>query len=192
MRCSRAPHLTPARAGRRWRRRRSPCNRSGARCKTPQNCGAVLVGNPGEIAALLVKHNEKADAFTIVPADGQSECGRTAVELVRDGRADFLMKGFVETRDLLRPLVKKENGLNLGRTISHMPFCRFRNRSSSCDHRRRVGNPSVSGGKRDILHNAFELLRRIGYENPAAAAVCAVEHPDPKCPRRWMRPGWPR
>ena len=62
----------------------------------------VLVGNPGEIAALLVKHNEKADAFTIVPADGQAECGRTAVELVRDGRADFLMKGFVETRDLLR------------------------------------------------------------------------------------------
>ena len=80
----------------------------------------VLVGNPGEIAALLAKYSEKADAFTIVPAAGQAECGQTAVELVRDGRADFLMKGFVETRDLLRPLVKRENGLNLGRTISHL------------------------------------------------------------------------
>ena len=143
----------------------------------------VLVGNPGEIAALLVKHNEKADAFTIVPADGQAECGRTAVELVRDGRADFLMKGFVETRDLLRPLVKKENGLNLGRTISHMAFLQV----PGIDHLLvitdggMVIHPSREE-KRDILHNAFELLRRIGYENPAAAAVCAVEHPDPKMP----------
>ena len=123
----------------------------------------VLVGNPGEIAALLVKHNEKADAFTIVPADGQAECGRTAVELVRDGRADFLMKGFVETRDILRPLVKKENGLNLGRTISHMAFLQV----PGIDHLLvitdggMVIHPSLEE-KRDILHNAFELLRRIG------------------------------
>lgn len=141
----------------------------------------VLVGRGGEIRALLRQHGLPEDAFAVVEGETPADCGRIAVELVRDGKADFLMKGFVETRDLLKPLVNRANGLNLGRTISHMAFLQV----PGAKHLLVVTDggmvirPTLED-KRDILINAFCLLRQIGYENPTAAALCAVEHPDPK------------
>ncbi len=141
----------------------------------------VLVGDLEKIRMLLRRVGLSEDAFSIVQAETPEDCGRIAVELVRDGKADFLMKGFVETRDLLRPLVHRENGLNLGRTISHMAFLDLpvRKHLLVVTDGGMIIRPSLEE-KRDILINAFSLLRKIGYENPTAAALCAIEHADPK------------
>lgn len=56
-----------------------------------------------------------------VTADTPEETARMAVKAVREGQADVLMKGTLNTDVLLRAVLDKENGLLIpGRTLSHI------------------------------------------------------------------------
>ncbi|MCC8121816.1 MAG: phosphate butyryltransferase, partial [Oscillospiraceae bacterium] len=69
---------------------------------------------------MLTKRDRDPGNFEIVETyEGQTPAD-TAVELIKEGKAGFLMKGSVETSELLHPVVKRENGLRTGRTISHV------------------------------------------------------------------------
>ncbi len=141
----------------------------------------VLIGDKAGIVAFLTEHGASAGEFSIIDAQSPTECGVLAVEQVKLGNADFIMKGMIETRDVLKPLVKKENRLNTGRTMSHVAF---------------FGIPGAKklmiitdGGmliaptleeKRDVINNAVSLLRDIGYKKPSVAVLCAVETVNPK------------
>lgn len=141
----------------------------------------ILIGDKADIVAVLTEHGASAETFCIVDAHSPIECGKLAVEQVKVGKADFIMKGMIETRDVLKPLVKKENQLHTGRTMSHVGF---------------FGIPGAKklmiitdGGmliaptleeKRDIINNAVSLLRAIGYQKPSVAVLCAVETINPK------------
>lgn len=151
---------------------------------TAKNLGiaeAILIGDKAEISALLNAHGATAKDFSIIDAPTALKCGETAVDQIRVGHADFIMKGMIETRDILKPLVKKENCLHTGRTMSHVGF---------------FGIPGAKklmiitdGGmliaptleeKRDIINNAVSLLCNIGYKKPNVAVLCAVETVNPK------------
>lgn len=141
----------------------------------------VLIGDTSGITALLDAHGAATENFSIIAAQSPAACGEAAVEQIKAGSADFIMKGMIETRDILKPLVKKENRLNTGRTMSHVGF---------------FGIPGAKklmvitdGGmliaptleeKRDIINNAVSLLCAIGYRNPSVAVLCAVETVNPK------------
>lgn len=81
---------------------------------------AILVGECDEtLLATLTpeewKHVEREEA--IDAADAM----RRAVQLVHEGRADILMKGLVNTDDLLRQVLNKEYGLRrAGEVITHL------------------------------------------------------------------------
>jgi phosphate butyryltransferase len=80
----------------------------------------VLIGDASEIAKHLEALGCRRQDYSIVDAADPVQCGERAVELIREQNADFIMKGMIETRDVLKPLVKKENGLSLGRTMTHV------------------------------------------------------------------------
>jgi phosphate butyryltransferase len=143
---------------------------------------AILVGAREDIRALLRERGRNVSDFNIVSAAGRTPA-ETAVDLIREGSANFLMKGMIETSDLLRPVMKKENGLRTGRTISYvamyeLPF---------------YGKLLIStdGGicaypdfqkKRDIILNAVGALRALGYERPKVAVLCCKETADEQMP----------
>ena len=56
----------------------------------------------------------------VIDAPDQAAACRLAVELVRSGKADFLMKGKVDTSVFLKAVVNKEQGLGCGRLMSHI------------------------------------------------------------------------
>ncbi|HHU22328.1 MAG TPA: hypothetical protein GXZ52_02780 [Clostridiales bacterium] len=69
----------------------------------------IFVGDDSKIRKILRNMGLNPSDFNIAPpAKGLNEA-ETAVELIKDGSATFLMKGMLETTDLLRPVVKKEN-----------------------------------------------------------------------------------
>lgn len=97
-----------------------------------------------------------------------------AVELVKAGDAQFIMKGMVDTKDVLKPLVKKENGLHTGRAMSVFTY----NEVPQMD--KMLGQ--ADGGmipyptleqKRDIIITGVEALHKLGIEHPSVAVTCA-------------------
>ncbi len=143
----------------------------------------ILVGNRQETQLILKKLDLNPSDFNIVQSPAGSTDSETAVELIKDGSAGFLMKGFMETSDFLRPVVKKENGLRTGRTMSMVALNSF-----SAYHKLII---NTDGGmcpyptlqqKKEIIMNASETLHALGYELPKVACLCCKETYDPKMP----------
>lgn len=140
----------------------------------------VLIGDPERIGAILAALG-CGGCCEIVDAQTPEECGDMAVRLIREGKADFIMKGMIDTKDVLKPLVKKENGLHLGRTMSHVAVDEIpgASRLTVLSDGGMIPYPTLEE-KKDIILNAVEMLRALGYERPSVAVLCAVEKVNPK------------
>lgn len=141
----------------------------------------VFVGDAAKIRELLRGRDRNPADFDLMQAQEGNEA-QAAVELVREGSANFLMKGMLETRDLLRAVVAKENGLHAGGLMSHVVFFgdvpNYHKLFIQTDGGM-VMYPTLEQ-KAGILENAVDTLLRMGYEDPKVAALCAVEFVNPK------------
>lgn len=144
---------------------------------------AVLVGEPEIIRSLLTERGRNVSDFNIVKTAAGQTPAETAVEIIKQGDADFLLKGMVETSDLFRPVVKKENGLRTGRTISHVAFYQlpFYHKLLITTDGGVCAYPDLNK-KKDIIVNAVNTLHCLGYESPKVAVLCCKEHADEHMP----------
>ena len=143
----------------------------------------VLIGDEDRIRTLTREMGKDPDHYRIIASGAGEECGQAAVDLIREGEADYIMKGLLETREVLKPLVNKANGLHTGRTMSHMAFDEvpgFRKLVILTDGGM-IPHPTLEE-KRDIIINAVSVLRSMGYERPKVAILCGVEKVNPKMP----------
>jgi phosphate butyryltransferase len=138
----------------------------------------VLVGDRGAIEARLRALGEDPGPFEIVPAAGDEEAVRRAVEMVRCGEAAVLMKGRTATGALLHAVLDRRTGLRAGRLLSDVLVADH----PLADPPRLVG--ITDGGvnvaptlaqKKEILENAVALFRTLGVARPRVACLCAVE-----------------
>lgn len=141
----------------------------------------VLIGKPAEIENLLTGMGCRGTEYELITANGPEECGEAAALSVKNRKADFIMKGMIETKDVLRPLVNKENGLHLGRTMTHVALDEIpgMSRLTALTDGGMIPYPTLEE-KKDIIINAVEMLRSLGYERPSVAVLCAVEKVNPK------------
>ena len=145
----------------------------------------LLVGDKKIIKEILEKLQEDIpdeNIFDVPEEDLQKAC-ETAVKLVREGRANFLMKGKVDTKIILKEVVNKEYGLGTGKLMSH--FTMFQIPSY---HKLIL---PVDGGmvtypdleqKKQIIENTVETLRSMGYDCPKVGVLACVEKVNPKMP----------
>lgn len=141
----------------------------------------ILVGDAAKIRGIITNMGLNPSDFEIQNTlEGMTDA-ETAVEVIKSGDANFLMKGMLETSDLLRPVVKKENNLRTGRTMSHLSFNKF-----DAYHKIIV---NTDGGmctyptldqKKEIIINAVETFHAMGYELPKIACLACKETVDPK------------
>jgi len=140
---------------------------------------AILVGEPEDIRELLRERGKNVSDFNIVKtAEGQTPA-ETAVDIIKEGSANVLMKGTVETSELLHPVVKRENGLRTGRTITHVAMYQlpFYHKLLITTDGGICAYPDLNK-KRDIILNAVSALHTLGYEMPKAAVLCCKETVD--------------
>ena len=100
-----------------------------------------------------------------------------AVELIRNGEADFLMKGLVQTGDLLRGVLDKEKGLPVERLLSHVALFQspyYHKVFCVTDVAMNIA-PDLKA-KVKILNNAVNVFHQLGIENPKVAVAAAVEY----------------
>lgn len=143
----------------------------------------VLVGERVLIEDAAAKAGADITSWTIVEADGDVASARRAVELVREGEVDFLMKGKVNTADVMRAALDKETGIRAGKLMSHIAvmwtptFGRLLCMSDGGI----VPAPTLEQ-KADIIRNAVDAMHKMGWANPNVAVVGALEKVNPALP----------
>jgi phosphate butyryltransferase len=140
---------------------------------------SVLVGNEDKITSFLKE--VELNKATIVGANTEEESVKKAVETVRDGKADILMKGLVNTSIFMKGVLDKEEGLRSTGLISHMACYEIPNHHKLifCSDSG-INVAPTQDQKRDILMNALKAISAMGYDNPKVAALAANEIVNPK------------
>ena len=83
---------------------------------------AVVCANDASTRYAVEKGKEMGFIEPIyVDGDDKEECARRAVALCKNGEADILMKGLINTDILLRAILDKENGIiRPGHVLTHV------------------------------------------------------------------------
>ena len=141
----------------------------------------LLIGDADAILEAARKVNFDIAREKIVQADNEANVAEIAVNLVREGRADILMKGKMQTSSLLKAVVDKEKGIRTGGLMSHMAVleCPAYPKLMYITDGGMVTQPDLEQ-KRAILQNSVDFLRQMGYDAPKAAILAAVEAVNPK------------
>jgi phosphotransacetylase len=163
-------------------------------CETSALTGAVEAAQLKLIAPILVgpadKIRETAKAagvdlgsLEIVNTPHSHDSAEVAVSLVREGRAEVLMKGSLHTDELLSAVVSREKGLRTGRRISHaflMDVPTYHKALIVTDAAINIA-PTLED-KVDICQNAIDLAISLGVKTPKVAILAAVETVTSKMP----------
>jgi phosphotransacetylase len=136
----------------------------------------ILVGPVAQIEAVARKAKLDLQGAQIVNVPDAHAAARKAVDLVRQGEAELLMKGSLHTDELLAAVVARETGLRTGRRISHvfiMDVPTYHKVLVITDAAINIA-PALED-KVDIVQNAIDLCVSFGVEKPKVAMLAAVE-----------------
>ena len=142
----------------------------------------ILVGPKVKIQAAAQKAKLDITGFEIVDAPHSHAAAAKAVELVREGKAEALMKGALHTDELMAEVVKRETGLRTARRISHcfvLDVPAYENALIISDAAVNIA-PSLKD-KVHIVQNAIDLARAFRWE-PRVAVLSAMETVNPDVP----------
>lgn len=143
----------------------------------------ILVGPADKIEAVAKSSGIDLHGVQIVDAPHSHGSAAKAVELVRSGRAELLMKGSLHTDELLGAVVARETGLRTGRRISHvfvMDVPTYHKVLIVTDAAINIA-PALED-KADICQNAIDLAVDLGLKEPKIAILAAVETVTSKMP----------
>jgi len=143
----------------------------------------VLIGDKAKIKEILEKLNESLDEDAIIHVEDDTAAAAKAVELILENKADFIMKGKIQTADLLRAVVNKEKGLRTGSIMSHLVIHELPtyHKLLAVTDGGMMMYPNVDE-KKQIIENAVNTLISMGYDEPKVAVLAAVETVNPKMP----------
>lgn len=141
---------------------------------------AILCGNASEIKSVAQQNDIDISEFEIVHCDDELSAAAMAVSLVRDGRADILMKGLIHTADILRAVLNRDTGIRGNGILSHVSvlYSPSLQRKLFLTDIAMVMYPDLDK-KIQLVKNAVSLARHMGVSCPRVAPLCAVETLNP-------------
>lgn len=138
---------------------------------------ATLVGDEATIKKILGEMKLNAADFEIVHEPNDGKAAAKAVELVRSGHAQILMKGLVSTDKYMKAILNKESGLmGPGAVLSHITVLENPNY-----HKLLVSSDAAVLTYPDlkqkvaITNYVIQVVQSLGIEKPKIALVCATE-----------------
>ncbi len=141
----------------------------------------ILVGNIEKVKILANEIAFDISKIEFIDEKEPSKSAKIAVKLVRDGKAQIIMKGLVNTADYLRAILDKEIGLRTGSLLSHLGLFEiptYHKLIGLTDAAQNIA-PTLEE-KIAIIQNSVDLLSRLGIEKPKVALLAAVESVNPK------------
>jgi len=143
----------------------------------------LLVGPRARIQGAADAAGLDIGALTLVDTEHSHASAARAVELVREGRAAALMKGSLHTDELMGAVVSGSTGLRTARRLSHCFVMDVPGRGEPLIITDAAINiiPDLAA-KRDIVQNAIDLARVLGFDGVRVAILAAVETVSDKMP----------
>lgn len=140
----------------------------------------VLLGPSKDIEAICRQLGCPPDRFPIVDVAAATPSAAAGVQLVAEGKAQALVKGWIHTDELMRPVLAK---LRTSRRVSHV----FVADLPSYHKLLFITDAAINIApdlaiKAEILKNAIDLARILGVARPKAAALSAIELVKPSIP----------
>lgn len=141
---------------------------------------AILFGKRDLIEKNL---SELGVEYPIVDCRTDEESSKMAVRYVADDKAQIVMKGLVKTSTLLKAVLDKEYGLRTERLLSHITLLEVPgiNRLIFLTDGGMVIRPTLEQ-KVQIIENAVDVAKKLGYEMPKVGIIAAVETVNPDMP----------
>ncbi|WP_132995221.1 bifunctional enoyl-CoA hydratase/phosphate acetyltransferase [Sporanaerobacter acetigenes] len=139
----------------------------------------ILIGDRDKIEKLANENNIGLNS-EIINEPEHKKAAEKAVECVRNGKANAIMKGLLHTSTFLKAVLNKEKGLNTGKLISQVSvfnkeYGEGLQLLTDCAI---AIEPSIDD-KKQIIENAIELAIKLGYEKPKVALLSALEVVNP-------------
>ena len=144
----------------------------------------ILVGDQAMIAEVCQKENINPSKFTIVHNPIELKAVAQAVQMVREGEGDFLMKGLCSTDKFLRAILNKETGLLPPKgTLTHCAVFEIPQYGKLLF----VGDVAVIPApdlkqKQVIMECLVKTAQSVGVQTPKVAIVAATEQVLPSQP----------
>jgi phosphate butyryltransferase len=144
---------------------------------------ALLVGDPAKIEATAKRVGYRLTPESLIETSGEDASIRQAIDLVREGRANVVMKGKVTTANLIRGILDKERGLRTGRLLSqvvvfqvpHIPRLMIMTDGA-------INIAPTLAQKAEICRNAIEVAHALGMAEPKVVLLTALEFVNPDMP----------
>jgi phosphate acetyltransferase len=143
----------------------------------------ILVGPAGKIREVAQQNKIDIQGFEIVDAEHSHDAAAKAVALVREARAEALMKGSLHTDELMAAVVARETGLRTARRISHCFIMDVPGHDTPLIITDAAVNiaPDLEA-KVDIVQNAIDLVHALTEAPVRVAILSAMETVNPHVP----------
>jgi phosphate acetyltransferase len=143
----------------------------------------ILVGPEARIRAVAKQAGLDLGNIPIVDSPHSQESAARAVALVREGRAEALMKGSLHTDELMGAVVKRDTGLRTARRVSHCFVMDVPGHPDALIITDAAVNiaPTLAD-KVDIVQNAIDLAHALGVAEVRVAILSAMETVNPAVP----------
>lgn len=141
----------------------------------------ILIGDENKIVQMLQVHGEAPSHFEIVATESDQESAARSVALARDGQVSMLLKGNVQTRDLLKAVVNHDTGIRDAPVLSHFGLFEVPQigRVVGMSDGGMILEPDIDQ-KIEILRNGVEVMHALGVEIPKVGVLAAAELVNPK------------
>ena len=143
----------------------------------------ILVGPRARIEAVAKQFDIDISGVAIEDTPFSQASAARAVELVREGKAEALMKGSLHTDELMAAVVQRETGLRTARRVSHcfvMDVPSYAETLIVSDAAVNIA-PTMED-KVDIIQNAIDLGHALRFSEVRVAILSAMETVNPKVP----------
>ena len=155
--------------------------RAAARAYKMQIAYPILCGDADLLRSIAEKEGIDLSDFKIinVPSGDSAKC---AVQLAFEGKADMLMKGMIQTADLLHNVLSSPNSLRVNdNIISHAGifYSPVLQRLMILTDSAMIPYPDLPT-KVKILNNAVKAAKGIGMNHPRVAVIAPIESVNPK------------
>jgi phosphate butyryltransferase len=137
---------------------------------------AILVGDKQKILQIALENSLELKDFEIVDCQDAHLAAVLAVDLVRCGQAQILMKGLLETSVLIKAVLDKERGLHDKRLLSFVGLFEVKKFGKMIG----ITDPAINlepglDDKEIIMKNAVALFHALGNDCPNVAFVAPIE-----------------
>ena len=136
----------------------------------------ILVGDEELINKAAKEGNLDISDMKVVHADDLPDAAQKAVDQVREGKASLIMKGLIDTSVILKAVVKRENELRTGKTLSYVGilFNEDKEKYYLTSDGAMIISPTLEQ-KKQIIENSVDVAHALGIEKPNVAMICAKE-----------------